>query len=130
MEFVNEGEPVMIRIGSASDCYWRTIKKGESVDLDLKYGRRLGLKLKTTEGKIGDKVVETKQISVPEKQVQNDFFKELCSINGIGKKTAKDITKIFPKREELIKTIRASTDANALPFRDDISRILEEKYGK
>ena len=125
--FTNEREPVKIRIGEPSNCYWSTIEKGESVDLPLKQGRRLGFKLKTTEGKIGDEVVETKQIEVPEKQVQNDFFKELCSINGIGKKTAKDLVIVFQTRESLIDMIKSG---KAIPIRDDIEKLLREKYGK
>ncbi len=83
------------------------------------------------EGQIGNKKVETKQISVPQKSVQNDFFKELCSIRGIGKKTADDITKIFPDREELIKKIRLNSNKNALPFREDacVALIKRYKYG-
>lgn len=126
MEFTNEGEPVRIRIGTASDCYWRTVETGEIVELSKERGISLGFKIKTTTGQIGSKIVETKQISVPEKQVQNDFFKELCSIKGIGKKTAMDIVQIFPDRGELKNKIKFN---ESLPFRDDISKILEDEYG-
>jgi len=122
MEFINRGGPVKIRIGGVRDCHWTTINKGESVDLPARAGISYGFSVKTTEGQIGSKKVETKQI-------QNTFLEELIKIKGIGRKTAQDITKIFPAREELIKTIRASTDEYALPFRDDIAKILEEAYG-
>ena len=131
MLFINNGGPVKIRIGKASDCNWTTIRKGQKVELSPGYGRALGFsKIKTTEGRIGDKKVETKQIDVVNDVVNDtdNFFKELCSIKGIGKKTAKDITKIFPVREELIKKIQSSTNTNALPFRDDIEKLLVEEY--
>lgn len=124
MIFINNGGPVKIRIGGVRNCHWVTIIKGESVELDTEVGRSYGFSVKTTEGQIGYNKVETKQI------VSTDFFKELIKIKGIGKKTAHDITMIFPVREELIKTIRASTDDNELPFRDDVSSILEEIYGR
>ena len=122
MEFINRGGPVKIRIGGVRDCHWTTINKGESVDLPARAGISYGFSVKTTEGQIGSKKVETKQI-------QNTFLEELKKIKGIGRKTAEDITKIFPVREELIKKIRSSTNTNALPFRDDISKILEKVYG-
>ena len=129
--FLNNGGPVKIRIGEPSNCYWATIGKGEVVDLSAEMGLSYGFSIKTTEGQIGNKKVETKQISVPQKSVQNDFFKELCSIRGIGKKTAEDITKIFPDREELIKKIRLNSNKNALPFREDacVALIKRYKYG-
>ena len=123
MEFVNRGNPVKIRIGKSSDCYWATIRKGESIELSPEMGKHYGFSVKTTKGQIGKEVVETKQIE------SVDFFKELCSINGIGRKTAKDITRIYPEREELIKTIRLNANKNELPFRDNVSELLEEKYG-
>ena len=134
MWFTNKGGPVKIRIGEPSDCYWATIRKGESVELSADMGKHYGFSIKTTEGQIGNNKVETKQIDVPQcpvnvpKNYTVDFLKELNSIKGIGKKTAEDIMKIFPVREELIKTIRASTDANALPFRENTCDVLWEAY--
>ena len=134
MEFFNRGSPVKIRIGEPSDCYWATIKKGESVELSAEMGLHYGFSVKTTEGQIGNQVVETKQIETAPAQLPDingtvDFLKELIKIKGIGKKTAEDITKIFPVREELIKKLRSSTNTNALPFRDDIEELLKEIYG-
>ena len=120
--FINKGGPVKIRIGGVRDCHWTTINKGESVDLPARAGISYGFSVKTTEGKIGSKKVETKQI-------QNTFLEELKKLKGIGRKTAEDIIKIFPVREELIKKIRLTANTNALPFRDDISKILEKVYG-
>ena len=131
MEFINNGNPVKIRIGGIRDCHWATIRKGESVELTARAGLSYGFSVKTTKGQIGIKKVETKQIEVSKVSKVNeskDFLKELIKIKGIGKKTAKDITKIFPEREELIKKIRLTANTNALPIRDDISKILEEYY--
>ena len=126
MEFTNFGGPVKIRIGEPNDCHWATIKKGESVDLSMQEGLSHGFSIKTTKGQIGNLVVETKQIEVSEKHNQKDFLKELCSIKGIGVKTAKDIIRIFPKSEDLKNKIH---NMEKLPFRDDIERLLEEAYG-
>ncbi len=131
MWFTNNGGPVKIRIGEPNGCHWRTIKKRESVDLSAEMGLHYGFSIKTTEGQIGNKKVETKQIEIPKLQVhqkhdQNDFFKELCSIKGIGSKTAKDIIRIFPNREDLKNKIHNNEN---LPLRDDIAKLLEDKYG-
>ncbi len=123
MEFTNNGEPVKIRVGEPSNCYWSTIGKGESVELPLEYGLRLGFIPKTTEGKIGDQVVETKQINTV--KVTDDFLKELQSINGIGKKTAKDIVN-WGTKEKLIEVIAVG---GHLPFRDDVVEKLRRYYG-
>jgi len=145
MWFTNKGGPVKIRIGEPSDCYWATIRKGESVELSAEMGLHYGFSVKTTEGQIGTKKVETKQISVPQcpanvpkKAVQmntdkntddytadNLFFKELCKIKGIGKKTAKDIID-WGTKEKLIEVIEVG---GSLPFRDDIENLLRRKYG-
>jgi len=123
MEFINKNGPVKIRIGEPENCYWAKIRKNERIELSPDHGKALGLtQIRTTEGQIGNKKVETKQID-------NEFLKELIKIKGIGKKTAEDIKKIFPVREELIKKLRSCTDTNALPFRDDISKLLTERYG-
>ncbi len=120
MEFTNNGGPVKVRIGEPSDCYWSTIQNGESIDLPRSVGLALGLTIKTTEGKLGDRTVQTKQIEAP------DWFKELCSIDGIGKKTAEDIILIFPDREYLKNKIQNN---EKLPVRDDTEAKLREKYG-
>lgn len=129
-KFVNNGETVKARIGFIN-CYWKTVYPGNIIDLPEKYGKALGLtELKTTEGKIANKVVETKQISVPEKVVQYTpddlFFKELIKIKGIGNKTAEDIV-TWGTKEKLIEHISKKL---RIPFRDDHAKLLEEKYGR
>ncbi len=124
MEFINNGGPVKIRIGEASECYWDTIKNGERVDLSPEYGRALGFtEIKTTVGQIGSKVVETKQIEV-DYTPDDTFYEELISIKGIGKKTAKDIVE-WGTREKLCEVIALG---GSLPFRDDIELQLRRYY--
>jgi len=122
MKFINKGDPIKIRIGESSECYWKTIKTGETIDLSQAHGLRLGLtKLETTKGQINNKIVETKQIESPDK-----FLKELQSINGIGKKTAEDIVS-WGTKEKLCEYIEK---AKKLPFRDDIETRLIARYLK
>lgn len=126
MKFINKGGPFKIRIGEISDCYWKTIRKNDVLDLPLQMGLKLGLtKLKTTEGKIGDKKVETKQIELVKYTNDSDFYKELIAVNGIGPKTAEDIVD-FGTKEKLIEIIRGK---HPLPFRDDVELKLRKKYG-
>ena len=134
MEFINRGGPVKIRIGEPSDCYWDTIRKGESVELSAEMGRHYGFSVKTTEGQIGNKKVETKQIETVNDAVNDAddytpddlFFKELCKIKGIGKKTASDIID-WGTKEKLIEVVGLG---GSLPFRDDIENLLRKKYGR
>jgi hypothetical protein len=122
MEFINFGVPVKIRIGEPSECYWATIRTGEVVDLTREAGLSYGFSVKTTEGQIGSKKVETKQIVTKESIL--DFCDELKSIKGIGKKTAEDIAAIYTK-ESLIEMIKLG---KRIPVRDDIEKLLREQY--
>lgn len=130
MEFLNLGYPIKIRIGESNDCYWKTIQRNEIVDLPESVGRQAGFittaqyKIETTKGKLGNKVVETKQIE----EVAQDmisFSIELQKINGIGKKTSEDIA-TWGTKEKLIEQIKKG---NKIPFRDDIELKLRKKYG-
>ena len=128
MKFINRSGPVKIRIGKSSNCYWTTIKKGEVVNLTLEKGLAYGFSIKTTEGQIGNKKVETKQIDTvndTDDYTQDDlFFKGLCKVRGIGKKTAKDIVN-WGTKEKLIEVIAVG---GSLPFRDDVAEMLKEVF--
>jgi len=130
MKFINHGESIKIRVGKLKNFYWITVRKNEIVELPQSIGKNHGLEeLKTTEGQIGDKKVETKQIEVPEKinisGSDNSFYNELIKIKGIALKTAEDIIEVFTK-EELIKSI---INKEKLPFRNDVELKLRKKYG-
>jgi len=124
MKFINKGEPVKIRIGGLNEDFtWQTIEAGEIIELSRAQGRSLEFqKLKTTVGQIGNQVVQTKQIEV---DPDDDFYKELKAINGIGKKTAEDIVE-WGTKEKLIETIKQGKN---LPFRDDVEEKLRRIYG-
>ena len=130
MKFINRNGPIKIRIGGARDCHWATIKKGETVDLPARAGLSYGFSVKTTEGQIGFKKVETKQIDTvndTDDYTPDDlFFKELCKIKGIGKKTSRDIVD-WGTKEKLIEVIAMR---GSLPFRDDIENLLRKNYGR
>ena len=130
MKFINEGKDVQVRIPEGPNRYrWSGIRTGKEVDLPesigLVYGfKKVGdVKLKVTEGKIGKIKVETKQIDIDKNT--DDYSKKLNDIGGIGKKTAKDIIKVFPTEEKLKEAIEHDDE---LPFRDDIEKKLREEY--
>ena len=127
MKFINKGEPVKIRIGGLNEDFtWQTIEAGEIVELSRAQGKALEFqKLKTTVGQIGDQVVETKQIEV-DYTPDEEFLKELKSINGIGKKTAMDIVE-WGTKEKLLEKIK---QGESLPFRDDVEEKLKREYGR
>lgn len=119
MKFINLGEPVQIRINEELGYKWELVSTNEIIELPESLGVSNNLtKMETTSSKIGNTLVETKQFN---------FSKEIESIKGIGKKTAKDIVKVFPNRNKLIKSIK---EGESLPFRDDIEKKLKDKYGK
>jgi len=136
MKFINEGKDVQVRIPKGPNRYnWLGVRTGEEVDLPESIGNSYGFKkvlikdqlspnqVKTTEGKIGDVKVETKQIETDRQT--DDFFKELTKIKGIGKNTAQDILRVFPDEQKLKNAIK---NYDKLPFRDDIEKKLREEY--
>lgn len=119
MKFINLGEPVQVRINEELGYRWELVKTNETIELPEIIGKSNNLtKMEITSSKIGNTLVETKQF---------DFSKEIESIKGIGKKTAKDITKVYPNRDKLVQSIKKG---DSLPFRDDIEKKLKNKYGK
>ena len=95
------------------------------MDLNLwKQGSLRNLKGKITEGKVSDKKVETKQFE--ESKKKENLVENLQKIKGIGKKTAEDIANVYSSEEELV---RAISDNEELPFRDDIADLLKKEYG-
>jgi len=132
MRFVNKGEPVQVRIKEKTGYRWEGVKTNQTINLSEKIGLVNGFKkvnsnetVKTTEGKIGKKKVETKQIEEVKYTNDSDFYKELLKIKGIGKYTAQDIVD-FATKEKLIEVVKLK---GALPFRNDIEKILRKKYG-
>jgi len=107
--------PISIRIGTTQECIFKSLVPGEVYDFPVKLIRSKGLIMigKVTTGKIGKKKVETKQF---------DSYKiKLEDIKGIGKKTVKDIIKVYPSEEDLKKAI---SENDELPFRDDVEKLL------
>lgn len=135
MKFINNNQDVQIRIKEPNGYRWEIVKIGEFINLPKSVGLANGfdevievtdqsnqVKPKTTEGQIGNKKVETKQIELKKK----DYQTRLEKIKGIGKKTAKDIIKVFPIEDRLIFAISHNEE---LPFRDDVDILLRRKYG-
>lgn len=61
------------------------------------------------------------------KEIDLDYKKELESIKGIGKKTAKDIMAVFRTKASLIEAIKRGD--NLYPdFDDNVVNLLVEKY--
>jgi len=133
MKFINKSNKnVEVRIGKRFDYSWITVKPGKTIDLPKEKGMRYEFekvlenksKPKVTEGKIGKTKVETKQIS---KKKIDDYKRKLVLIKGISSKTSKDIIKVFPTEKDLLKAI---SNKESIPFRDDIEKKLRNEYGR
>lgn len=135
MKFINQGKDnIKVRTGKRFKSVWITVRKGETIDLPESKGKRYGFEKvsdsnqklpKVTEGKIGDKKVETKQIESKKKDKEADFYNELIKIKGIAFKTAEDII-YWGIKEDLIEAIKLKEH---LPFRNDVAKKLKRKYG-
>lgn len=124
-----------MRQGKPGSYGWKTVKTNETIGLPVEIGLAYGFKpvktgepkeseRKITEGKVSDKKVETKQFE--ESKKKENLVESLQKIKGIGKKTAEDIANVYSSEEELV---RAISDNEELPFRDDIADLLKKEYG-
>ena len=121
MKFINRGNSIKIRRGNLKKYSWVTMRTGQTMELPEHVGINNRLE-KVTEGNIGQIKVETKQFE----NKKEDYQINLEKINGIGKKTAKDIVKIFPTEEKLREAVLHDDE---IPIRDDIELILRKEYG-
>ncbi len=138
MKFINPGDAVQVRIQEGPNRFrWELVKNGDIINLARDVGVNYGfeeVKVEATTGNIGDVEVETKQIDTDkntdhsEKQnEERSYSKKLNNINGIGKKTAEDIIKVFPTERKLVEVIAVG---GSLPFRDDIEILLKKQFLK
>ena len=122
MKFINKGKDIQVRIREKTGYRWKAARKNKIINLPEKIGLINGLdQLNVTEGKIGKTKVETKQVEYTN---DSEFYKELLKIKGIGKFTAEDIVD-WGTKEKLIEVVKLK---GALPFRNDIEKILRKKY--
>ena len=120
MRFVNNGPHRRISLGPSENRKRVGLNRGQEIDLPGEVGRALRLDV-VTEGKIGKTKVETKQF---EYTPDDDFYKEIIKIKGIGNKTAIDIVE-WGTKEKLIEQIKLKEH---IPFRDDVVMKLRKKY--
>lgn len=138
MKFRNTKEDCKVRLENpnsqdSGNYTWKTLKTNEIIELPKQVGIRYGFKveikikeenaekLEVTESSIGKTKVETKQLK------KKEYQKKILSIKGIGKKTMEDIIKIYPFEEDLINSIKNNEH---LPIKDNIEKILKEKYDR
>jgi hypothetical protein len=125
MIFVNEGESKKIRLVDGFRFKWIKVENGEKIDLPFEVGIKYFKmeKVESIESKVNGVKVETKVIK-PKDKKKDSYEKELQAIKGIGKKTTKDIVKVYPTKDLLIKAIE---EEKHLPFRDDVATKLKKK---
>ena len=113
----------LVRVGM---YVWKNVKPGETISIPEAYGINIGF------DKVGresvDEVLTEEPDKEPEENVdevsQKDYEKRLKSIEGLGKKTFKDILEIYPTLNDLKKAI---SEGKTIPVRDDIEKgILVE----
>ncbi len=116
---------------------WVTMSIGSQIDLSEDRGLMLGYdpiikKPKSPKKKDNSKKEKPKEkkeepkIDSKLKKKQVELYKQkLEDIKGIGKKTAKDIIRMYPKESDLIKALN---NGKEIPIRDDLAKILKKKF--
>ncbi len=95
MKFINKGKDVKVRTGKRFRSVWITVRKGETVDLPKSKGKKFGLEKvpngdqklpEVTEGKIGEKKVETKQLEKPLKKKTKNSQESSETLRGLARR--------------------------------------------
>lgn len=73
------------------------------------------------------KRIDNLEKQVGTQEIDRNFEKRLTEIQGIGKKTAKDIVNKYPTEETLREAIKTGEH---LPFRNDIEKKLKWKFSR
>ncbi|MFW5902914.1 MAG: hypothetical protein ACOCTT_03430 [archaeon] len=111
----NSNKGIRVRIEKEDGYSWKSVEPNQVVDLPETVGLVNGL----------DKVEEEQKVD-EEEILDEDFGKELQAIDGVGQKTARDIIDVYPTKEDLLNAV---DNEDELPFRDDVSDKIKNKYG-
>lgn len=103
---------------------WRTLNPGSIVECTPQEAKIHKLKPVGEEEKPKAEPKKSKKAD-PKKEAKKAYSKELVSIEGIGKKTVKDIVAVYPTKASLIKAIKAEAE---LGFRDDVVEKLKQVF--
>lgn len=131
------GKKLKIRKHDKNGFFWVDLNPNEKINIPEEYGHNIGLS-KVIETK---KDKESKQEHKEKKEAffsqfskkdetehnQEDFYQEIKSIKGIGKKTAEDIVAAFQTKEQLISAIKSGEH---LPVRNDVENKLKAYYSE
>lgn len=143
MLFINNtGETVKVRsddVVRPGMYKWKNLKDGETIDVFESYGINLGLNpAKKVNDTIEDEIMsepesveeeaedveEENEVNEESDTSQKDYEERLKSVEGLGKKTFKDILEIYPTLNDLSKAI---SEGKTIPVRDDVEKgILVE----
>ena len=140
MEFKNEtGENAKYRLGSVKSGYdWYTIKPGDTADIPEHIGDILNLTKIEAEQKMELAQIMAQELFSEEPtgddaEFQEDpeaeakYKKKLIDIDGVGKKTAKDIITKYPTEEVLKLAIQNDEEVHK---RDDVDAAIKETFGE
>jgi len=132
MPYINDTEEnIKVRTGNLKNYIWKTIRPGEIVELPQHTAEAAGLtevKDEKAEEKDAAELDHMELVPAPvddKKKTSQLYKKKLESINGIGKKTAEDIIKMYPDEGALIDSLLLGGE---LPIRDDLSSKIKKKF--
>ena len=95
---------------------------GTPIDVETEHAEKI---LKNSTFYESDKEIEKKEIKQKKEKLEKSWEEELIEIKGIGKKTAHDITLIYPGKHNLLEALEKGKE---LPFDDDVEEKLKEVF--
>ncbi len=132
MLFINEtGNKIKARVENernASGYDWKTLGKGDKIDLPSDYGKALGLTAlekasEEQEATEGEQDAEGSEVTLEGREA---FYDEMLQVQGVGPKTAEDILRIYRTKEELLSDLKSGRE---VPIRNDLAERIEKKMG-
>jgi len=85
------------------------------------------VELKDSKTEVVEETEEPEVTEEVEESEEDDFANTLNGIKGIGKKTVEDIIKVYPTEADLVIALGEEYE---LPFRDDVAKVLKNRFGK
>jgi len=129
MKFKNETEEnAKYRIGGYKSGYnWYTIRPGEIAEIPdhIGYALKLTPIKEENKGVINDEPSEEDEPNVDASFQKEAYKKMLIDIDGIGKKTAKDIMENYPTEKDLREAVQ---DGKEIHKRDDVDAAIKEIF--
>jgi len=121
-----KAENVKVKSKDPLGFSWITVKDQDEIDLPIDHGQAYGFTLLyQEETETAEKKKDQSDAKQTIQAVEKKYWEKLISINGVGIKTARDITRIYPTEKDLKDAVKEKVE---LPIRDDLVPLIKKRF--